>query len=148
MDSFEALGEVIVLAATNRPDIIDPSLLRPGRFDRIIYCPPPEASERRAILGVHTQDVPLEGVDLDALAARLDGYTGADIGALVREAAMAALREDMESDKVLARHIDEAMQLVRPSVDEETIKYFQHVSKLLEGRMARRTRDDINVSYQ
>ena len=148
MDSFEALGEVIVLAATNRPDIIDPSLLRPGRFDRIIYCPPPDMVERRAILEVHTKDVPLEGVDLDALAAGLEGYTGADIGALVREAAMAALREDLESDKVTTRHIDEALEMVRPSVDEETIKYFQHVSKLLEGRMARRTRDDINVSYQ
>lgn len=148
MDSFEALGEVIVLAATNRPDIIDPSLLRPGRFDRIIYCPPPDSAERRAILEVHTANVPLEGVDLDALAAGLEGYTGADIGALVREAAMAALREDIESDKVSTRHVDEALEMVRPSVDEETIKYFQHVSKLLEGRMARRTRDDINVSYQ
>ena len=100
MDSFESLGDVIVLAATNRPDIIDPSILRPGRFDRIVYIPPPDAKERRAILEVHTRDMPLEGVDLDDLAARLDGYTGADIASLVREAAMAALREDIESDKV------------------------------------------------
>jgi transitional endoplasmic reticulum ATPase len=148
MDSFESLGDVIVLAATNRPDIIDPSILRPGRFDRIIFCPPPDTEERRAILEVHTKDVPLEGIDLDALAARLDGYTGADIGSLVREAAMAALREDIESDKVADRHIEAALDMVRPSLDEETIKYFQHISKLLEGRMARMTRDDVNVSYQ
>ena len=148
MDSFESLGDVIVLAATNRPDIIDPSILRPGRFDRIIYCPPPDVKDRRAILDVHTKDVPLEGVDLDALAARLDGYTGADIGSLVREAAMAALREDIDSTTVTERHIEEALELVRPSLDEETIKYFQHIRKLLEGMMARRTRDDVNVSYQ
>ncbi len=147
MDSFESLGDVIVLAATNRPDIIDPSILRPGRFDRIIYCPPPDVEERRAILSVHTKDVPLEGVDLDALAAGLEGYTGADIGALIREAAMVALREDPEANRVMARHVDAAMEMVRPSVDEETIKYFQHISKLLEGRMARRKRDDIDKSY-
>ncbi len=148
MDSFESLGEVIVLAATNRPDIIDPSILRPGRFDRIIYIPPPGVEERRAILEVHAKDVPLEGVDLDKLAVTLDGYTGADIASLIREAAMAALREDVEGDTVLAKHMDEALVMVRPSLDEETIKYFEHISKLLEGRMARRTRDDINVSYR
>jgi len=148
MDSFESLGDVIVLAATNRPDIIDPSILRPGRFDRIIYIPPPGIEERRAILEVHTEGVPLEGVDLDELAATLDGYTGADIASLIREAAMAALREDPDSVKVLKRHMDAALEMARPSLDEETIKYFQHISKLLEGRMARRTRDDINVSYQ
>jgi transitional endoplasmic reticulum ATPase len=148
MDSFESLGDVIVLAATNRPDMIDPSILRPGRFDRIVYIPPPDTAERRAILGVHTRDMPLEGVDLDGLAVRLEGYTGADIASLVREAAMAALREDVESDIVTSKHMEEAMEMVRPSLDEETIKYFQHISKLLEGRMARRKRDDINVSYQ
>ncbi len=148
MDSFESLGDVIILAATNRPDMIDPSILRPGRFDRIIYIPPPGVEERRAILRVHTEGVPLEGVDLDELAENLDGYTGADIASLVREAAMAALREDPDSDKVLKRHMDAALEMVRPSIDEETIKYFQHISKLLEGRMARRTRDDINVSYR
>ena len=148
MDSFESLGDVIVLAATNRPDILDPSILRPGRFDRIVYIPPPDVKERRAILGVHTREMPLEGVDLDDLAARLEGFTGADIASLVREAAMAALRENVESDTVTGTHIEEAMGMVRPSLDEETIKYFQHISKLLEGRMARRRRDDINVSYQ
>ncbi|UCC93590.1 MAG: AAA family ATPase, partial [Thermoplasmata archaeon] len=147
MDSFESLGDVIVLAATNRPDMIDPSILRPGRFDRIVYIPPPDAKERRAILEVHTRDMPLEGVDLDQLATQLEGYTGADIASLVREAAMAALREDVESDTVTSKHLEEALEMVRPSLDEETIKYFQDISKLLEGRMARRKRDDINVSY-
>ncbi len=148
LDSLETLGEVIVLAATNRPDILDPSLLRPGRFDRIIYLPPPEVEARRAILAVHTRDVPLRGVDLDAIAEALDGYSGADIEGLVREAAMIAIREDPKNKTVEARHIDAAMEVVRPSIDEETIKYFQHISKLLEGRMARRRRDDIDVSYQ
>ncbi len=148
LDSFEALEEVIVLAATNRPELIDPSLLRPGRFDRLIFCPPPDVKGRRAILGIHTRGVPLEGVDLDALAVGLEGYVGADIEALVREAVMLALREDIETKVVQARHIDLALEIVRPSVDEDTIKYFQHISKLLEGRMARRRKDDVDVSYR
>jgi transitional endoplasmic reticulum ATPase len=148
LDSFEALEEVIVLAATNRPDIIDPSILRPGRFDRLIYCPPPDTVARRAILGIHAKGVPLEGVDLDALAAGLEGYVGADIEALVREAVMLALREDIEAKVVQARHFDAALELVRPSMDEDTVKYFQHINKLLEGRMARRRKDEVDVSYR
>jgi transitional endoplasmic reticulum ATPase len=148
LDSFEALEEVIVLAATNRPDIIDPSILRPGRFDRLIYCPPPDTAARRAILAIHAKGVPLEGVDLDALAAGLEGYVGADIEALVREAVMLALREDIESEVVQARHFDAALEIVRPSMDEDTVKYFQHISKLLEGRMARRRKDEVDVSYR
>jgi transitional endoplasmic reticulum ATPase len=148
LDSFEALEEVIVLAATNRPDIIDPSILRPGRFDRLIYCPPPDTAARRAILGIHAKGVPLEGVDLDALAAGLEGYVGADIEALVREAVMLALREDIEAKVVQARHFDAALEIVRPSMDEDTVKYFQHIRKLLEGRMARRRKDEVDVSYR
>jgi transitional endoplasmic reticulum ATPase len=148
LDSFEALEEVIVLAATNRPDIIDPSILRPGRFDRLIYCPPPDTVARRAILGIHAKGVPLEGVDLDALAAGLEGYVGADIEALVREAVMLALREDIEAKVVQARHFDAALEIVRPSMDEDTVKYFQHIRKLLEGRMARRRKDEVDVSYR
>jgi len=148
LDSFEALEEVIVLAATNRPELIDPSLLRPGRFDRLIFCPPPDVKGRRAILAIHTRGVPIEGVDLDALAAGLEGYVGADIEALVREAVMLALREDIDSKVVQARHFDMALEVVRPSVDEDTVKYFQHISKLLEGRMARRRKDDVDVSYR
>ena len=148
LDSFEANEEVIVLAATNRPDIIDPSILRPGRFDRLIYCPPPDTAARRVILAIHAKGVPLEGVDLDALAAGLEGYVGADIEALVREAVMLALREDIESKVVQARHFDAALELVRPSMDEDTVKYFQHISKLLEGRMARRRKDEVDVSYR
>ena len=104
--------------------------------------------ELRDALDWLEKGVPLEGVDLDDLAATLDGYTGADIASLIREAAMAALREDPDCNKVLKSHMDAALEMARPSLDEETIKYFQHISKLLEGRMARRTRDDINVSYQ
>ncbi len=148
LDSFEALEEVIVLAATNRPELIDPSLLRPGRFDRLIYCPPPDLEARRAILAIHSKGVPVEGVDLDALASGLEGYVGADIEALVREAVMLALRDDIDAKVVQARHFDAALELVRPSVDEDTIKYFQAISKLLEGRMARRRKADVDVSYR
>ncbi|MCQ4344943.1 MAG: CDC48 family AAA ATPase, partial [Sulfolobaceae archaeon] len=93
MDGIEKLENVVIIAATNRPDILDPALLRPGRFDRLIYVPPPDKQARLEILKVHTRNVPLaEDVNLEALAEKLEGYTGADIEALVREATMLVLR--------------------------------------------------------
>jgi len=88
----------VVIAATNRPDILDPALLRPGRFDRLIYVPPPDKQARLEILKVHTRNVPLaEDVILEELAERTEGYTGADLAALVREATLRALREAMKA---------------------------------------------------
>jgi transitional endoplasmic reticulum ATPase len=93
LDGIEELRGVVILAATNRPDIIDPALLRPGRFDVQIEVPPPDVAARRAILAVHTQRKPLAAdVDLDALAAGTEGLVGADLAGLCREAAMAAIR--------------------------------------------------------
>ena len=94
MDGIVPLSKVVVIAATNRPDIIDPALLRPGRFDRLIYVPPPDKQARLEILKVHTKSVPLSpDVNLEALAEKTEGYTGADLEALVREATMISLRE-------------------------------------------------------
>ncbi|MEM4075396.1 MAG: CDC48 family AAA ATPase [Metallosphaera sp.] len=94
MDGIVPLSKVVVIAATNRPDIIDPGLLRPGRFDRLIYVPPPDKQARLEILKVHTKSVPLApDVDLNALADKTEGYTGADLEALVREATMISLRQ-------------------------------------------------------
>ncbi|MEX2631983.1 MAG: ATP-dependent zinc metalloprotease FtsH [Tistlia sp.] len=106
MDGFEGHEAVVVLAATNRPDVLDPALLRPGRFDRHVTLELPDMKARVALLEVHGRDVPLEAdVDLERIAAGTPGFSGADLKNLVNEAAMAAARENLE--RVSARHFDE-----------------------------------------
>jgi cell division protease FtsH len=97
MDGFEANDTVIVIAATNRPDVLDPALLRPGRFDRQIVVDRPDRAGRRAILGVHTKGKPLAGVDLDSLAAGTPGFTGADLANLVNEGALLSARRGLKA---------------------------------------------------
>ena len=142
LDGLERMEQVVVLAATNRPDMIDPALLRPGRFDRMILVPAPDRAARLAILKVHTRDMPLEGVDLEALAGRMEGYVGADIEAVAREAALSAMREDPEARKVRTGHFEEALAAVRPSADEKTMKYYADLGKELSGGL-RRVRDEV-----
>jgi transitional endoplasmic reticulum ATPase len=126
IDGLERLEGVVVIAATNRPDIIDPALLRPGRFDRLIYVPPPEEKARLEILKVHTRNMPLaEDVDLLEIAKKTEGYTGADIEVLVREAGLLALRENINIDKVYARHFEEALKKVKPSLTQDIIKFYE-----------------------
>ena len=101
MDGLESLNDVVVIAATNRPDIMDPALLRPGRFDKSIYIGPPDKDSRRSIFGIHTRSKPLEDdVDLDALAEKTEGCTGADISAICNEAVMTAVRRLVSQGKV------------------------------------------------
>jgi transitional endoplasmic reticulum ATPase len=134
---------VVVIAATNRPDIIDPALLRPGRFDRLVLVPTPDAGARKSILAVHTRAMPIAGVDLDYLVSRTEGFVGADLENLCREAAMAALREDRDSRTVEARHFEEALKLVRPSLDKDVMKQYENVGKTLAK--ARAGWDDLGV---
>jgi transitional endoplasmic reticulum ATPase len=118
LDGVEALRNVVVIGATNRPDLIDPALLRPGRLERLVYVPPPDADARAAILRAAARSVPLdESVDLTALGAELDGYSGADCAALIRESALAAMRESLEASTVTAAHVAAARQRVRASLD-------------------------------
>ncbi|MGC9011730.1 ATP-binding protein, partial [Thermogladius sp.] len=125
MDGIEKLENVVVIAATNRPDILDPALLRPGRFDKLIYVPPPDLPSRLEILKIHTRNMPLaDDVDLYELAKRTEGYSGADIEALVREAALIAIREDLMIDRVYMRHFNEALNKVKPSITQEMIKFY------------------------
>jgi transitional endoplasmic reticulum ATPase len=126
IDGLERLEGVVVIAATNRPDIIDPALLRPGRFDRLIYVPPPDEKARLEILKVHTRRMPLaEDVDLLEIAKKTEGYTGADIEVLVREAGLLALRENINIDNVYARHFEEALKKVKPSLTQDIIKFYE-----------------------
>ncbi len=107
-----------VIGATNRPDLVDPALLRPGRLERLVYAPPPDAEARALILRATAKAVPLaDDVDLDDVGRRTEGYSAADCAALVREAALTAMRESMQAATVTAAHLDAALQAVRPSLD-------------------------------
>ncbi|KAA2262424.1 AAA family ATPase [Solihabitans fulvus] len=118
LDGVEPLRDVVVLAATNRPELVDPALLRPGRLERLVYVPPPSATDRAAILRAAAKNTPLAGdVDVDELAVSLEGYSAADCAALVREAALTAMRESLDAAEVTAAHLAAARGAVRPSLD-------------------------------
>ncbi|MBW0137779.1 AAA family ATPase [Pseudonocardia abyssalis] len=118
LDGAEPLRDVVVVGATNRPDLIDPALLRPGRLERLIYVPPPDAEARADILRAAGRNTPLaDDVDLDALGADLDGYSAADCAAVLREAALTAMRESREAAEVTAAHIAAARAAVPASLD-------------------------------
>src|ERR687898_342983 len=137
LDGLEILTNVVVIAATNRPDIIDPALLSPGRFDRLLYVPPPDRDSRLQIIRIHTKKKPLaDDMDIDRLAGSTDGYTGADIASLSSAAVMLALREHVskykdpkEADshlqelKVHMKHFEEAMKKIRPLSNQELSMY-------------------------
>ncbi|HWM03837.1 MAG TPA: AAA family ATPase [Actinophytocola sp.] len=118
LDGVEPMRDVVVLGATNRPELIDPALLRPGRLERLVYVPPPDGEARTEILRAASRNTPLaDDVDLAALAADLDGYSAADCAALVREAALTAMRESLEASVVTAAHLATARRTVRASLD-------------------------------
>ncbi|WP_010540887.1 AAA family ATPase [Dietzia alimentaria] len=123
LDGAEPLDNVVVLGATNRPELIDPALLRPGRLERLVFVPPPDAEARADILRAAGRDVPLaQDVDLDALAADLHGYSAADCAALLRESALTAMRRDIDAAEVTAEDVDRARGAVTPSLDTEQVE--------------------------
>src|SRR5262249_7555745 len=112
------IRDVVVLGATNRPELVDPALLRPGRLERLVYVPPPDADARAAILRSTARNTPLgEEVDLVAVAADLEGYSAADCSAVLGEAALTAMRQSLEATQVTSANLDAAMVTVRPSLD-------------------------------
>jgi transitional endoplasmic reticulum ATPase len=118
LDGVEPMRDVVVLGATNRPELIDPALLRPGRLERMVYVPPPDTDARTEILRAAAKNTPLASdVDLAALAAQLEGYSAADCAALVREAALTAMRESLEATEVTSTHVTKARESVRASLD-------------------------------
>jgi len=141
MDGLEELHNVVVIAATNRPDMLDPALLRPGRLDKILLVQAPDAEARREIFAVHTRRMPLaEDVDFEVLVKRTENFSGADIEALCREAAMLAFREavlnreSFDEKKVEMRHFEEALRSVKPSLTEETKKVYEQFMKRYEAK--------------
>ncbi|MEM2070383.1 MAG: AAA family ATPase, partial [Archaeoglobaceae archaeon] len=138
MDGLEELQGVIVIGATNRPDILDPALLRPGRFDRLVYVRPPDKKSRLAIFKIHTRNMPLsEDVDLEELSEMTEGYVGADIEAICREAVMLAMRENLNVEKVEMRHFLEAMKKVKPSVSESMLSFYERFEEKLRSEKAK-----------
>jgi transitional endoplasmic reticulum ATPase len=129
MSGIEEMKDVVVMATTNRPDIMDSALLRPGRFDRLIYVPAPEEKAREEIFKIHTKNMPLKSVDLKKLAKDTKGYSGADIEALVREAALFALRKSMKREEkakeVTGDDFDKALKKIRPSITDSMFKKYE-----------------------
>ncbi|RLG49459.1 MAG: AAA family ATPase, partial [Thermoproteota archaeon] len=133
MDGMQMLKDVVVIGATNRPDILDPAVLRPGRLERLIYVPPPDYNGRLEILKVHTRKMPLaEDVDLADIARRTEGYSGADLEAVVREAGLQALREDINAKKVHGKHFEKALERIKPSLTKELIKFYETIARRIK----------------
>ena len=139
LDGLEELKDVVVIAATNRPDMIDPALLRPGRLERHIYIPPPDKKARVEIFKIHLRGKPLaDDVNIEELAEKTEGYSGADIEAVCREAGMLAIREVLKPGmtreeakeaakklKIAKRHFEEALKKVKPSLTKEDVKKYE-----------------------
>ena len=135
MDGIEEMNDILIIGATNRPDILDSALLRPGRFDKILLVNAPDEKARRGILKIHTSNMPLgktksEKESLIKTFAKLtEGYTGADLESLTREAAMLALREDIDAKYVLKKHLEGAFKKIKPSVTKNTINVYKKVEE-------------------
>ena len=134
MSGIEDLHNVIVIGATNRPDILDPALLRPGRFDRQVLVPSPDEKTRLEIFKIHTKNMPLKGVDLKKIARQTDGYSGADIEAICREAGINAIREDMNTKEVTKKHFDFALKESRPSITPDLVKFYENLTESFKSR--------------
>jgi transitional endoplasmic reticulum ATPase len=143
LDGIEVLQGVVVIAATNRPDILDNALLRAGRFDKLIFIPAPDKDSRKKILEVHTARMPLsKDVDLEVLAEETEGYVGSDLENLCREGGMMAFRENPEATEVKQKHFVAALKNIKPSVDQEVIKFYHGISKNL-GRTVRERKKEV-----
>ena len=138
MDGLEELRAVVVIGATNRPDIIDPALLRPGRFDELILVPVPDEGARRKIFKVHTGHMALAiDVDLEKLVSVTDQYTGVDIAAVCKKTGRNALREDLHAKEIKQKHFTQAIEETGPSVTPNTMKYYSTIKGDLRKRQSK-----------
>jgi transitional endoplasmic reticulum ATPase len=134
LDGLEEMENVMVIGATNRPDMIDPALIRSGRFDRLVYIGEPELEGREQILKIHTQSSPLApDVSLRELAEITEGYVGSDLESIAREAAIMALRENEDAEEVEMRHFRTALESVRPTINEDIRDYYERVEEDFRG---------------
>ena len=149
MDGLESMEGVVVVGATNRPDIIDAALLRAGRFDKLILIEPPDDLAREKIFKVHLKNVPIEkDVDIKEMANLTEGFVGADIEVICREAALNALRESIDSKIVTKKHFLEAIEKTRASVSKELVDYYRRMGeKLASGIAKRKSQEEIAPEY-
>jgi transitional endoplasmic reticulum ATPase len=143
MDGVDSMEGVIVVAATNRPEMLDPALLRSGRFERVLHIPPPDIDSIKAILKIHSEPMPLGKFKIEELAPKLVNYTGADIEAICREAALISMRAGKKS--VSKKHFEEAINRVRPTITEEMMDYYNRMEARLTSGLesVRRTPDTL-----
>ncbi|MGF3584151.1 MAG: AAA family ATPase [Thermoplasmatota archaeon] len=148
IDGLESMEGVVIIGATNRPDIIDPGLLRPGRFDRLIFIPAPDKKERLEIFKIHTKNMPLaKDVSLEELAEKCNNYSGADIEGLCREAAMLALRSDIKAKEVKKTHFEQAMKTIHGGITEDILKYYSRVKEDIGSGLAKKDKRDKDIQY-
>ena len=144
MDGVDSMEGVIVVAATNRPEMLDPALLRSGRFERVLHIPPPDIDSIKAILKIHSEPMPLGKFKIEDLAPQLVNYTGADIEAICREAALISMRANKKS--VSKKHFEEAINRVRPTITEEMMDYYNRMEARLTSGLesVRRSPDTLS----
>ncbi|UPV74700.1 CDC48 family AAA ATPase [Halorussus limi] len=161
LDGLEELEDVVVIATSNRPDLIDSALLRPGRLDRHVHVPVPDEEARKAIFEVHTRDKPVaDDIDLDWLASETEGYVGADIEAVTREASMAASREFIQSVdpedigesvgnvRISREHFEQALEEVTPSVTEKTKERYEEIEEQFDTAEPAKEQDQLGRTFQ
>jgi transitional endoplasmic reticulum ATPase len=147
MDGLEELQGVVVIAASNRPALLDPALLRPGRFDDLVYVSVPDRDGRLHILKIHTSKMPLSSdVDLETLADRTSGYTGADLEDLTRRAGLQALRENIDITEIPMRLFESALSETRASVTEEMEREYRELAETLKSESPRGRRKQIGFA--
>ncbi len=147
IDGLEAMHDIVIIGATNRPDMLDTALLRPGRFDRIILTPVPDLPSRLEIFKVHTKDMPLKDVDIEELAAKTEGYVGADIEAIGREAAILALRENISAKWVTMQHFEDALKKVPASVTKDVEKMYEDLRERFRGARAKEMKQELPIYF-
>ncbi|MEE9376525.1 MAG: CDC48 family AAA ATPase [Candidatus Lokiarchaeia archaeon] len=143
LDGLEVMKDIVVIAATNRPDILDPALIRPGRIDRILLVPLPDKKGRLEILKLFTKEMPLtSNIKLEDLNDTINGFSGADIETWCREAAMIALRENLRARKVSLEHFKEARKELNPTLTKEVIEWYEKFGEKLKSRRIEESKED------
>ena len=147
MDGIERLKDVFIVAATNRPDTLDPALIRPGRLDRLVYVGTPDLIGRKAIFEIYLKNTPLAAdVSIDELAEKTERYTGADIEAVCREAVMTALRENMETKLITNENFSKSLESIKPSVGEELNEKYEKMKDIIKQKDL--LDDDYSMAYR
>jgi transitional endoplasmic reticulum ATPase len=146
MDGLESLNDVVIIGATNRPDIVDPALLRQGRFDRVIFVNVPGVESRKKIFEIYTAKMPTKDVDLEKLAKKTEGYVGADIEGVCREAGMISLRDNDKAEFITMKHFEEALKVVRFSVDKEIEQMYKEMEDYFSAARANEFKEE-KASY-